>query len=97
MMRRFAQGMDWVLLGSIVPMLLGGLATMTSFGGTEGFFGKQLLWISVGLVVMIGIAFVDMRFFRDSRYITIFYGISISFLVLVLLLGKTVKGSYPSE
>jgi rod shape determining protein RodA len=93
MMRRFAQGMDWVLLGSIVPMLLGGLATMTSFGGTEGFFGKQLLWISVGLVVMIGIAFVDMRFFRDSRYITIFYGISISFLVLVLLLGKTVKGS----
>ncbi len=93
MIRRIAQGIDWILLGAIAPMILGGLATMTSFGSEGGFFAKQLLWVAVGLVVMFTIASVDMRFFRDSRYITLFYGISISFLVLVLLVGKTVKGS----
>lgn len=92
-MRRFAQGIDWILLASITPMILGGLATMTSFGGGGGLFGKQLMWIIIGCGVMFAIASIDMRFFRDSRYITIFYGISISFLVLVLLVGKTVKGS----
>ncbi len=86
-------GIDWILLLSIVPILLGGLATMTSFGGVESFFNKQLLWVGVGLLLALIIAKSDMRFFRDSRYVTIFYSLSIALLVLVLIIGKTVKGS----
>ncbi len=90
---RLTRGIDWILVASIVPMLLGGMATMTSFSSSEHFFGKQLLWVGVGLLLAFIIARSDMRFFRDSRYVVLIYGISLGFLVLVLLVGKTVKGS----
>lgn len=90
---KFTQGIDWILLLSIVPIMLGGLATMTSFGGETLFFSRQLLWLSVGLLIALFIGRSDTRFLRDSRYVTILYGIAIALLVLVLLVGKTVKGS----
>ncbi len=90
---RFSRGLDWIMLVSILPLMLGGIATMTSFGDSTAFFNKQLLWLSVGLLIALVISRIDTRFFRDSRYVTIFYGISIALLVLVLLVGKTVKGS----
>ena len=87
------RGIDWVLVLSVVPIILGGLATMTSFAGKDAFFYRQLLWVGVGLGLMFVIAKADVRFFRDSRYIALFYSISIGLLVLVLLFGKTVKGA----
>ncbi len=95
-MRRLARlttGIDWILLVSIVPIVLGGLATMTSFGGEESFFGKQLLWVGLGLVIALVLARTDVRFFRDSRYVVIAYLVSLGLLIAVLLVGKTVKGS----
>lgn len=90
---RFTRGVDWILLLSILPIMLGGLATMTSFGSETVFFNRQLLWLSIGLLIALLIGRSDTRFLRDSRYVTMFYGISIALLVLVLLVGKTVKGS----
>jgi rod shape determining protein RodA len=92
-LRYLTHGIDWVLVISIIPMLLAGLATMTSFGGAATFFNRQLLWVGVGLVIAILIAKSDMRFFRDSRYVVIFYLFSIALLIAVLFVGKTVKGS----
>ena len=46
---RLTQGFDWVLILSIMPIVLGGLATMTSFGSEGMLFGKQLMWVIVGL------------------------------------------------
>lgn len=82
-----------MLLGATVPIILGGLATMTSFGGGSALFGRQLLWIGIGLTMMFFIARIDLRFLRESRFVTLFYGVTIFLLVLVLLVGKTVKGS----
>ncbi|HEY0979843.1 MAG TPA: rod shape-determining protein RodA [Candidatus Paceibacterota bacterium] len=93
MMGKLTRGFDWVLVGAIVPIALGGLATMTSFEGNSGLFVRQLIWLLVGIGIMFVIAKIDVRFLRDSRYITLFYGIALSLLVLVLLIGKTVKGS----
>lgn len=95
-MRRFGEiagGIDWILIAAIIPILLGGIATMTSFGGGEIFFGRQVLWVGVGLAIAFLIGKSDMRFFRDSRYVAILYSLSIALLVLVLLVGKTVKGA----
>lgn len=92
-MRRLAGGFDWILIASIIPIALGGLATMTSFSGDGGLFIRQLIWLLIGGGVIAIISMIDVRFLRDSRYITIFYAIAISLLVLVLLVGKTVKGS----
>lgn len=90
---RWTKGFDWILIVATLPMILGGLATMTSFGGSANVFNKQLLWVGIGFAIVFVIARIDTRFFRDSRYIVILYGISIALLVFVLLFGKTVKGA----
>lgn len=90
---RWTKGFDWILIVATLPMILGGLATMTSFGESANVFNKQLLWVGIGFAIVFVIARIDTRFFRDSRYIVILYGISIALLVFVLLFGKTVKGA----
>ena len=90
---RLTAGFDWILICSIIPILLGGLATMTSFGEAGTFFSKQLIFIGIGLVLATILAKSDLRFFRDSRYVVLAYGFSIALLVLVVLVGKTVKGA----
>ena len=87
------RGIDWVLIGSIIPIILGGLATMTSFAGEASFFTKQLLWVGIGVLIVAILSQIDMRFFRDSRYVVLAYMASLGLLVLVLVIGKTVKGS----
>jgi len=93
-MRRLATlQFDWIMFGAIVPILLGGLVTMTSFAGSSDVFYRQLLWVCVGLVLMIVLSQMDMRFLRDSRYILIAYICALALLGLVLVAGKEVKGS----
>ena len=93
MIRRALREIDWSILLAITPLMLGSLATMTSFGGESSFFGKQLLWLGVGLLLLGIVAMTDVRFLRDSRYVVIAYICSLALLVLVLLVGKTVKGA----
>lgn len=93
MMQRFVKGLDWSILLAILPLLLGGMATMVSFSEHSTLVDKQLLWVLVGLVVAIGISRADVRFLRDSRYVVLAFGLSLALLVLVLVFGKTVKGA----
>jgi rod shape determining protein RodA len=93
MREHLTRGIDWRLFATIIPIVLGGLATMTSFGGDGALFNRQLLWIGIGMLVMMIIAKTDLRFLRDSRYVALLYGLSVFLLVLVLLIGKTVKGA----
>ncbi len=92
-LRKFLNNTDWILILSIIPISLGGLATMTSFAGRPEFFHRQILWVILGFFFMFVIANFDIRFFRESRYIVLFYSFSISLLVLVLIFGKTIKGA----
>jgi len=81
------------MVSAIIPIIMGGLATMTSFQSEATVFGRQFLWVCIGCAVMLVISKIDMRFLRDSRYIIIGYGLSLLLLVLVLIAGKTVKGA----
>lgn len=92
-MKKLTQNIDWILIIAIIPIILGGLATMTSFGPQAGFFSRQLIWVAVGALVVFLIARADMRFLRDSRYIILFYIASLAMLLAVLVVGKTVKGA----
>ncbi len=93
MIRRLVKSIDWSIVVAIVPLILGGLATMTSFGSESGLFEKQFIWIVVGLVCMFAVASIDIRFLRESRFVVIAYICSLALLVLVLIFGKTVKGA----
>ncbi len=84
---------DWWIIGAIFPLMLGGLITMTSFTGDTPYFERQLLWIGLALFVGFLISRIDMRFLRESRFLVIFYGLSIFLLASVLVFGKTIKGA----
>ncbi|POY38503.1 rod shape-determining protein RodA [Solitalea longa] len=54
-------------------------------------YGKQLLWISSSVLMIIIILLIDSKFFNFSAYV--FYGITIILLVAVLFVGKLVGGN----
>ncbi|MES2223973.1 MAG: rod shape-determining protein RodA [Patescibacteria group bacterium] len=85
--------MDWILVGSIIPLVTGGLVTMYSFTGESNVFSKQLLWICVSFVIFFILSFVDFRFFRKTGPVVAVYLTAVSVLVLVLLVGRTIKGA----
>lgn len=84
---------DWILLLSVLPILLGGLMTMKSFSGVEQFFEKQLIWIFVSIALSIILSFIDYRFLRKTESVVLIFISSMVLLILLLLFGKTVKGA----
>ncbi len=54
-------------------------------------FHKQVVWVGVGLLALVAVAFVPFRLLQLASYPA--YFLSILLLVSVLILGKTVSGS----
>ena len=84
---------DWVLFGAILPLLGAGLVTMHSFLEDNRYFEKQLIWISVSLILFFIMSMIDFRLLRRTSVIVTLFAVSCSLLILVLLIGKTVKGA----
>ena len=57
----------------------------------SSMYGKQLLWISVSVVTVSIILFVDTRFFQ--KFSSVFYIISLLSLIGLFAFGKTVNGA----
>jgi rod shape determining protein RodA len=85
--------LDWWIVGALIPLLFGGLATMTSFVSEQAFFQKQLLWVGISVAVGYGVSRIDMRFLRQPRFLVVLFAISAALLGSVLLFGKTIKGA----
>lgn len=87
---------DWVLVLFILPIIAGGLVTMKSFfpaEDTTNFFGKQLIWVFLSLIVFFIFSFIDFRFLKRTN-VLVFLFLFVSFLLLVLLiLGKISHGA----
>jgi len=90
---RIFHSMDWILVGSLIPLVIGGLMTMYSFTGESSVFSRQIIWIVLSFGIFFGLSFIDFRFFRKTAPVVVFYMSSVTFLVLVLLIGRTVKGA----
>lgn len=87
------KGVDWILFLALVPILAAGLVTMSSFTGNEAFFDRQIIWITLSIVVFFSFSFVDFRFLRRTGVVVLIYGLA-SFLLLVLFaVGHTAKGA----
>ncbi len=85
--------MDWILVGSLIPLVTGGLVTMYSFTGESNVFERQVVWVIISVAVFFLLSFVDFRFFRKTTPVVAFYMTSVLLLVLVLLVGRTIKGA----
>lgn len=84
---------DWALVSSAILLSLLGLVTMNSFLEDSIFFERQLIWLSLSLVVMYLVSLLDARLLYRTSVIFSIYLISTLLLVLVLFFGTVVLGA----
>ncbi len=88
-----SSSIDWTLFLAILPILGAGLITMNSFTGDSYFFSRQLIWISIALLVFFLFSFVDFHFLRRTSVVVAIYAVSCGMLFLLFLAGHIVKGA----
>ncbi len=96
----FWKNVDWLTVSLyLILVLYGWLSIYSASGSSESSsifdfsqrYGKQLLWIGMGLFLAFIILLLDAKFFSSFAYV--FYFLIILTLIGVLLFGKTVAGS----
>ena len=92
----FLKRIDWLLLFLVLPIAAAGLAVMKSFSpleGTNSFFDKQLIWISVGLIVFFVFSMIDYRFLKRTDVLMSLFLFLSGILVVLFLLGAVSHGA----
>lgn len=89
-----ALDIDWLLLAAASFLLLVGLLTMNSFGESNYFFSRQVMWIFVALTVFFTFSFVDWRFLRRSSTVGIMYLLAVIPLILLPFIAPATKGAH---
>lgn len=84
---------DWILVSAIVPLLGAGLITMDAFEGSNLFFTRQLIWITVALGVFFGLSLLDVRFLKRTGVLVTLFVLSAVVLLALFVLGHTAKGA----
>jgi rod shape determining protein RodA len=93
--RRSFTNLPWGMVGIVFVIALIGLAavysaTYTSRGPSSLYY-KQLVWISIGMIVMFAAIIPD--YHTIGRYAYILYSISLVLLVLVMVVGRSGMGA----
>ncbi len=101
MARPLAPGhIDWLILLPVAGLLMFSVAFVYSasssfaavkFGSSEQLFWNHAIRVLLGIVIMIGVAKVDYRFWERTSATVLL--IAIGFLVLVLITGAEIKGA----
>lgn len=84
---------DWILFLSVIFISCFGLVTMNSFVGDNLYFDKQLIWVSVAIIVFFLLSFVDFRFLRKTEIVVGIFFLAVGVLVVIFGLGATVRGT----
>ena len=97
-MRRFSDWfshIDWVIPLALLPVLGAGLVTINSFGVGDAvnLVNRQLLWITLSFTIFFLSSQLDMRFLRKTNVLVGLFLFGIGSLLLLFILGKTVKGA----
>ncbi|MDD2680829.1 MAG: FtsW/RodA/SpoVE family cell cycle protein [Patescibacteria group bacterium] len=92
----YLQAFDWLLLAAAVLLSAFGLMEIYSVALGQGDlnllnFYKQILFVSIGLVLMFIFTFIDYRFLKSIR--SYLYVIGALLLVAVLVLGSDIRGT----
>jgi len=92
--RRLLQNVDWLLLASALAVVSLGLITLWNLPpgrGGSGIVWRQLSWVGVGLLALVGVASVDYR--NLVRAAPALYVAGLGLLLAVMLVGRTVSGA----
>ncbi len=95
-----APGLDWVLMLAVLALVtIGGLLVWSAtshradltLGDTSIYLKKQLVNVSIGLVLLVIVMATDHRWVRIMAPLV--YLLSVAGLILVLTMGSTINGS----
>ena len=93
--RRLLGNVPWGMVALIVTIALIGLSavysTTYSDDGLSSLFKKQLVWVCLGLIVMFASLIPD--YHTVGRYAYVLYALSVFFLILVAIVGRTGMGA----
>ncbi len=92
----FIKRIDWLLVAFILPIVTAGLFTMKSFVPSESqgnFFGKQLIWLAISLVIFFVFSHIDFRFLKRTDIIVYLFLFFLSFLFILFVLGHVSHGA----
>lgn len=90
--------LDWILVGSVILLLVIGLLSIASASqartGAFTVFKKQLIFTFLGLALLLFLASVDYRFWRNYPAIILsLYAFSLLLLTALLFVGAKIRGS----
>jgi rod shape determining protein RodA len=93
--RRLLTNLPWSMVALVLGIALFGLSAVYSATyastGPSSLFTKQLIWIGLGVIVMFAALIPD--YHTVGRYAYILYALSVLFLILVAIFGKTGMGA----
>ena len=94
--RRGIDSFEWCFLGIVVTILSVGVlsiysVTLVNPAGGMPIYQKQLTWVLVGVLALSMTAFID--YHKLAHFAYVFYGIGLVLLIIVLLVGKSSRGS----
>lgn len=92
-LNQFVRQIDWWLILSALALGTAGLVTMDSFIAPSRFFSRQIVWLTLALVTVFGLSFVDFRFLRRSGVVVVVYAVLLTLLATLLLFGESVRGA----
>jgi rod shape determining protein RodA len=87
---------DWKLVFFILPIIAAGLVTMKSFASLEnagGFFGKQIIWVSISFAVFFIFSFIDFRFLKRTNVLVFLFLFFCGILLMLFILGHVSHGA----
>ena len=87
--------LDWILASAVFILLAVGLVSLASISSNFSFpfFGRQLIWAALGIVVFFTFSFFDYRILRNySGLLLILYGTLLASLVTLFIAATRVRG-----
>ncbi len=94
--KKISKRIDWLLVLFVLPIVLSGLFTMKSFipdNGTNNFFGKQVIWIILSLVIFFIFSFIDFGSLKRTHIIVFLYILFCGILLVLFILGTVSNGA----
>jgi rod shape determining protein RodA len=93
----FARRLDWILLAATAALVGYGLWAVADItrhdvtGDPHYYVVRQAAYAALGLLVLVGVVFVDPEYYR--RYRRAIYGATVGVMAIVLLAGAVTRGS----
>ncbi len=94
--RKISNGVDWLLVLFILPIMAAGIVTMKSFIPVESagdFSSKQMIWVAISLIVFYIFSFIDFGFLKRTNVLMFIFAALSGILLLLFIVGSISNGA----